>query len=252
MLMTYDQYIQNPMGVKNAVFSNRELYRGLYTDKLNKILVREGGKIEYHLYKGRKKYYAFIKVPSEVVEKFYYDVVIEFSEPEGKTPRDLRGYNVRFYSNDPSFVFTFAHAFIKNELFIDNYKDKMSKRAVKENADEKNPTNQVGYVKSLYFAYLIMAQKGLFSKLLYIDNYSERTVKNMIMLADEKIALRQELGAEAKKKKPEIKKKKETPKQPRENLTQTVNRITHTKTVKQINSSKIAKGIKKTKTTKRI
>ena len=99
MLMTYDQYIQNPMGIKNAVFSNRELYRGLYTGKLNKILVREGGKIEYHLYKGRKKYYAFIKVPSEVVEKFYYDVVIEFSEPEGKTPRDLRGYNVRFYSN---------------------------------------------------------------------------------------------------------------------------------------------------------
>ena len=36
--MTFDQYIQNAMGIKNAVISNREMYRTMYTEKLNKIL----------------------------------------------------------------------------------------------------------------------------------------------------------------------------------------------------------------------
>lgn len=251
MKMTFDQYIQNPMGVKNAVFSNREMYRNMYTERLNKLLVREGGKIEYYLYKGKKKYYAYLKIPSETVEKFYYDVVIEFSEPEGKSPRSLRDYNVRFYSNDPSFVFTFAHAFIKNELFINEYKDKMSREAVTQNADEKNPTNQVGYVKSLFFAYLIMGQKGLFNKLFYTGSYSERTVKGMIMNASEKIALRQELGEEAAKKKKKGKKQPEKVKTPTPTVKQQVNRITHTRTVNAVKTTKKSGNIKTTKTVKR-
>lgn len=249
MDMTFDQYIQNPMGVKNAVFSNREMYRELYTNKLNKILVREAGKIEYYLYKGKGKYYAYIKVPSEMVENFYYDVVIEFTEPKGSTPISLKNYNVHFYSNDPAFVFTFAHAFIENELFIDRYKDKMSKEAVKKVAKEKNPTNQVGYVKSLYFAYLIMVQKGLFNKLLYVSTYSERNVKSMIMDADKKIALRQELG-NSKEKAP--KEKKTSLPDPIETTTKTINKIAHTKTIKQINSTKVSKNLKRTKTVKKI
>ena len=34
--MTFDEYIQNPMGIKNAVFSHREMYRELYKNKFNK------------------------------------------------------------------------------------------------------------------------------------------------------------------------------------------------------------------------
>lgn len=248
--MTFDQYIQNPMGVKNAVFSGREMYRTLYIEKLNKLLVREGGKIEYYLYKGRKKYYVFMKIPSEVVKDFYYDVVIEFSPPDGQTPRSLKDYEVRFYSNDPSFVFTFAHAFIKNGMFIDQYKDKMSREAVKQNADEKNPSNQIGYVKSLYFAYLIMSRKGLFNKLLYVQSYSESAVKRMIMNASEKIALRQELGAKVKKA-PTKKEKKELEKAIKDTKTprQTINRIVHTKTVKTIPKSNKSSNVRRTKVT---
>ena len=77
MEMTFDQYIQNPMGIANSVMSNREMYRSMYSMKLDAIMVREMGKIDYKLYKDKNSYYAYIKVPSEVVEKFYYDVVIE-------------------------------------------------------------------------------------------------------------------------------------------------------------------------------
>ena len=247
MVMTFDQYIQNPMGIKNAVFSNREMYRELYTNKLNKILVREAGKVEYHLYKAKSKYFAFFKIPSEVVPQFYYDVVIEFSEPDGKTPITLGKYNVRFYSNDPSFVFTFAHAFSKNELFIEEYRDKMPSKALNKNPDEKNPDNQIGYVKSIYFAYLIMIQKGLFNKLLYVESYSQRTVKNMIMNANEKIALRQELGQELQTKKRKSAPKEQKPKETQKSIKGKVNSIVHTKTVKQIKPTKNSSMAKKTK-----
>ncbi|MFA7156870.1 MAG: hypothetical protein WC123_04175, partial [Bacilli bacterium] len=175
MKMTYDEYIQNPMGIKNSVISNREMYRSLYVGKLDKILVREVGKVKYFLYKDKNNFYVHMKVPSEVVDRFYYDTVIQFytDKSELVASRTLNDYYVNFYSNDPSFVFTFAHAFIKNDIFIKDLEPKMSKLAIKKNADIKNPTNQVGYVKSLYFEYLLMKQYGLFNKIQYETNASK-------------------------------------------------------------------------------
>lgn len=193
MEMTFDQYIQNPMGKENAVISNRTMYRNLYQEKLDKILVREAGNVEIKAYHVGKRYICYLKIPSEVVPKFYYDVLIEFRLPKGILPEaDLKKYLVRFWSNDPSFVYTFTHAFIKNDLFIKDFTDKMSKKAVKERAKEKNPAEQVGYVKSIYFAYLIMSKRGLFSKTRYVDKYSESALKREIMHADKKIKERQE------------------------------------------------------------
>ena len=202
MEMTFDQYIQNPMGIANSVISNREMYRNLYTNKLDTIMVREAGKVTYHLYKAKKKFFAYIKIPSETVKDFYYDVLIEFSPPKDesivKRP-SLKEYNVRFYSNDPSFVFTFAHAFLENDMFIKEYKDKMSKEAVKKLAVVKNPMNQVGYVKSLYFAYLIMTRYGLFTKLKYTERYDEKYLKRVIENADIKISKRTEAARKVAK-----------------------------------------------------
>lgn len=258
--MTFDQYIQNPMGVKNAVISNREMYRTMYTEKLNKILVRESGKVVYYLYKSNKKYYAYLKIPSEVVPNFYYDVIIEFSEPKDGikiTDRTLRNYEARFYSNDPSFVFTFAHAFIKNGMFLDSFKDKMSKEAVKQNADEKNPTNQIGYVKSLYFAYLIMNQRGLFNKILYVERYVERNLKSMVMDASEKITRRQQEGENLRKKnkkdKNEINRRRsrENIKSDETPIAHRVSNIAHTRKVGTIKKINTVGTVKKTRTSKR-
>lgn len=201
---TFNSYIQNPMGYANSVISNREMYRSLYTGKLDKILVREAGDVKYKLYTSGKNYIAYLKIPSEVVDKFYYDVLIEFRPPKsGITGASLSSYLVRFYSNDPSFVFTFAHAFMKNDMFMKQLSSKMSHEAITKVAKEKNPKNQVGYVKSLYFAYLIMTKKGLFNKIRYTEKYDANNVMSSIMQADDKIKLRQEaqkkISAQVKK-----------------------------------------------------
>lgn len=204
MERSFKEYISNPLGNKNSVFSSREMYRNMYTQKFNLLMVRENSNIKYHLYKDNNNYYIHLKIPSEKIKEFYYDVFIQFiPRKTSELERTLDNYIAKFYSNDPSFVYTFAHAFIKNDMFVDDLKPKMSKLAVKKDAKEKNPENQIGYVKTLYFAYLFMKSRGLFNKVHYAgaDNYNKKQILSQIMDADEKIQLRKE-QAEALNKKP--------------------------------------------------
>lgn len=195
--MTFDEYIQNPMGEKNAVMSNRAMYRSYYQEKLDKIMVREHGKADYKTFRDGNRYLIYIKIPSEKLAEFYYDIIVEFTPPKGEiTGYSLDKYNVRFYANDPAFIYTFAHAFKTHNLLIPEFKDKLSKRALKEKADEKNPQDVVGYVKSLYFTYLIMKSRGLFSKVFYTNKYDSNALHMEIMDADQKIEDRQNAAKE--------------------------------------------------------
>lgn len=222
MKMTFEEYIKNPMGVKNAVFSQREMYRTLYREKMDRILVRENGNIRYQLYtdKANNTFYVYIKIPSEVVPDFYYDTVVEFYGGDAKS-KSLKDYYVKFYSNDPAFVFTYAYSFIKNKIFITDLIPKMSREAVKNPAKIKNPKNLVGYVKSLYFAYLTMKKYGLFNKIAFEANsssYNKKILLNEITPADVKIENRQLRGEEIRHEKEAIRRKE---RQERKAITQT-------------------------------
>ena len=109
MNITFDQYILNPQMKSNAVLNAkaRETIRGDYTNRFNAIMVRERGRVDYILYRDEKnnRYFAHFKIPSETIEKFYYDTVLEFYADENITnTQDLMKYYVKFYSNDPAFV----------------------------------------------------------------------------------------------------------------------------------------------------
>lgn len=205
--MTLFQYIENPLGKKNAVFSQRNILRQVYTAKLDAVMLREAGKMKYDLYHNKKDdtYWIHIKVPSEVVPKFYYDVVIKFftSDNGQRTSGSLADYNVRFFSNDPAFVYTYLRVFLKNGLFIDELKSKAPAKALKEDPSERNPYETPGYVKSLYFAYLYIKSKSLFIKDRYLNEGHPLNIKSLIKdieHGDMKISERQRLGEEEAKK----------------------------------------------------
>ena len=253
---SFKEYISNPLGNKNTVFSSREMYRNMYTEKFNLLMVRENSKIEYHLYKDDSNFYIHLKIPSEKIKEFYYDVFIQFIPNKmSALENSLDNYTAKYYSNDPSFVFTFAHAFIENDMFVTDLKPKMSKQAVKKVAKEKNPDNQIGYVKTLYFAYLFMKSRGLFKKIHYImaDKYNKKNILNDIMDADEKIRLRTE-EAEAlvkQKKKGDKKKRLETDSDILDNGRKFVKKVTTVGKVKKVGSNVKPKFVGKTKTTKK-
>jgi hypothetical protein len=202
MSITFDQYIANPMQKQGAVFSAiaREAQRKDYTTRFNNILLRENGRINFYLYKNkeRNEYYIHIKIPSEPIKKFYYDVVLKFYADSSVKDlgRSLNKFNVQFFSNDPAFVFTFAYVFNKNNLLVKELQSKMSTKAIKTAAKEKNPENIIGYVKSLFFAYLFMSNRGLFSILQWNDaeDFDKEKLLSRVTDADTMIDKRQAEG----------------------------------------------------------
>ena len=243
--MSFDKYIDNPSGGA-TVITNRGMYKEMYKTKFDAVLLREQGKIVYNVYKGNDSddsYYIHFKIPSEVIHNFYYDVVIRFFTKVNskKSSQSLRMHAVQFYSNDPAFVYTFAHSFAKNKLFIDDLSPKMSRQALQNRATIKNPKDNVWYVKSLYFAYLTMEKYNLFNKPILdrtAKQYNKRELLERIVQAETKVAARQEA-----QRKLELEKRKER------KIDQT-NRNTGISTPASKQSS-VLKGVKTSKTTKK-
>lgn len=207
--MTFDEYISNPMGKKNAVYSQRFVFKNLYQQKFKLTLAREANGMRFTLYKSKneKRFIAHFYVPSEVVPRFVYDVVVEFTAPsdEVAAEKTLKNYQVKFFANDPAFVFTFAHAFRTAGMFFDALSSKMSRLALKEKPKETNPKEVIGYVKSIYFAYIFYKSKGLYNKSMWYDAapINMKTLIGSITHADVIYEKRTAAGAKlAKKSKP--------------------------------------------------
>lgn len=244
--MTLEEYIINPMGKSNAVFNSvaREAIAANYRQKFEQIMMREHGIIKYQIYRDMKnnEFYIHLKIPSEVVNKFYYDTVIKFYANENvkESGKNLLKYNVQFFSNDPSFVYTYSYVFMKNNLFIESLRSKMSKEARNKAPEHTNPGNNVGYVKSIYFAYLYMRSRDLFNYGSFTAqglDYKPRLLANDIMNADDKIQLRQEEGQKVAHQKAKEKKNNR-------NTVPTVNKTTPSTTNKKIGTIKAVNTIK--------
>ena len=250
--MSFDKYIDNPSGGA-TVITNRRMYKDMYKSKFDKVLLRESGKIEWKVYytnDNEDSYYIYMKIPSEVITNFYYDVVVRLftNENRKKSNANLREYAVEFYSNDPAFVYTFVHAFSKNHLFIKDLEPKMSKIALKNTAKIKNPKDNIWYVKSLYFAYLTMEKYNLFSRIILKQHgvrYNKRELLSQITHATEKIESRQQAQEKLDKEKSKAKKieRKDSEVQTKQSKSSNI--------VKTSMVSKTSKNTKSVKTTKR-
>lgn len=253
---TFERYINNPS--LGAVYTNRQLYKNMYKDKFDKILLRENGGVKYTVYTdddGNDSYYIHMKIPSEVISNFYYDVVVRLftTDNDLKNSNNLRMYSVEFYSNDPAFVYTFAHSFKKNGLFIKDLESKMTKEALKNKAVAKNPKDDVWYVKSLYFAYLTMEKYNLFNRVALERNckaYNKKVLLKDIVHADLKITARQKAQSDLNEQKRIEKQKEKIKTQRNVNVrTKPSNTSGITKTSKM---SKVSKTAKKTTISKNI
>ena len=203
--MTFDQYIDNPMGKANAVFAARHSYKVEYSQKFDALYMREAGKIDRTLYydKGNDEYYAHIKIPSETLEHLYYDVVIKFYSDDNamKTAGDLKNYQVQFFSNDPAFIYTYLYVFNKHNMLIQELKSKCPRASLTMNPSERNAYEVPGYVKSIYFAYLLMSRTDMFLKSTYHNfgrRYSKSALLSQVSSGEQKMDERHRVEAKAK------------------------------------------------------
>ena len=247
---TFDGYIDNPDG--GAVITYRKMYKEMYINKFNTVLLRESGNINYTIYEKSGKDESFIfhfKIPSEVIPNFYYDVVVELYKVDGNN--NLRSYGVRFFSNDPAFTFTHARAFRKNNLLFSDVTIKLNPETLKKESKVRNPEDRIFYVKSIYFAYLTMEKYNLFNRANVLSKavkYNKNTLLENIQPADIVLQRRTELANKLSKEKEEEKKTKTNTRRPTDKDT----KISTVSKVSKITKSRSnTKSIRNTKTTKK-
>ena len=191
--MTLNEYIMNPFPNGVIAAQTREMAKAMYKEKFEKTMLREAGKqFPVRFFIGKSSWYLHIKVPSETIPDFTYDVVFEFLQVKNATK--LEDCQVKFFANDPAFMFTYANTFKSNKIFCEELTSKMAKEALKTKAHEKNPANIIGYVKSIYFAYLLCKNKNYFNITLFekrARGYSKKELEQDIVDSELKLAQRQ-------------------------------------------------------------
>lgn len=192
MERTLLSYIDNPMGTGAAVLTSREAIKRDLETRFYKL---EGkGSMVPIVYKDIKGNYFFhVIVPSETDRNNTYDVIIKFEPTDGKkgeTTSSLKGYNVKFFSNSPAFIYTYAYVYNQHKLIVDELKNKISHEVLTVAPKKRNPQETFGYEKSLFFAAFSIMKDDKFLNKIIVDpiaqNYTIKKLENAIR-NDEKI-----------------------------------------------------------------
>ena len=149
--MNIREYIDNPMGKGNSSIPNRMVI--INTLNQQYLQYRDKNIIQNKVYKHGRSYYIHVILPSVEDRGNTYDVVIEFiNSIEHATEPTLINCDIRFFSNCPSFTFTFANAYDKAGLLIPELRNKYSREVFKYDPDIRNKFKIINYEKYLYFA----------------------------------------------------------------------------------------------------
>ena len=121
--------------------------------------------------KEKDNYFILVKVPSESnteykSDKIFYDVIIELSPPNKSylNNESVRDYDVRVYSNCPSFTYTFTYVYYKKDALIKMPKGAYTRKALSKAPRVRNPLLLFGIEKTLWFAICYIDKNKLFKR----------------------------------------------------------------------------------------
>lgn len=246
--LTLGEYAKNPSRDRTIPASTRESLRTLYAMKYS-VLMNSYKSIQFFMDKTNKdQYYFYIKIPSETVRDFFYDVVIKLTPPASiadKTDK-FDDYYIQVFSNDPAFAYTYAYAYNKEKLIVSELIKKFPEEFISDKPKTTNPKLDINYSKIIYFGYLYLKQHGFLSKKVInnsnIKRISYKDLPSLILDVDKKIAERIQKGNSLKTK---LNKKEKTAKSTAAKLQGGIKKSGLTPLVKS------SKRTKMTKTTKR-
>lgn len=152
MLLT--EFFNNPMG-KGATALNIKSTKESFDKKYNNYYKD----ISHKAFFIKDNIYVLIKIPSSV-RGIFYDVVIKFTPTNKSAGVSVCDMDYQFFSNSPSFLYTYANAYNKNKLLIKELNKKLSKEMVKELASTRNPYRIISYDITIYSALKYLLTTG--------------------------------------------------------------------------------------------
>ena len=175
-MLTIKRLTTSPLDLNERTTAARfKIMKKLKDDYEELIRVTKGRKVDafkvHKIVKNIELNYVeiYIKIPSEPFPFLLtYDVVLRFYA--GITNRITPETPIQVFSNSPSFMFTFAYVFARNDAIIDEMSHLLGARALNEAPSKTNPKQLIGFEKSLYFALMHLNNTGLKD----LDDYLSR------------------------------------------------------------------------------
>jgi len=162
--LTLNQFISNPTGKYSAEVGRRDLIKNSLERQFKALLREHNGKFQWKIFQpsaNKNNFLFHFKIPSTTKKDLFYDVVLQFNENnKGKTT--ISEFDMKVFSNAPNFMFTYAYVLNEDGLLIDLLKSKIDKRALTQEPDKRNPRQDLGFEKSMYFAGLYIKDARMY------------------------------------------------------------------------------------------
>lgn len=179
ILQNIKEFVENPMGKGSNAILNRQLLRDDLNRRYQKLV--KDKKIDLVIYRDKDEYYFHFKIPSESQRNNTYDVVLHFTIDEDKDfkfDNYLNRYYLKFFSNCPSFVYTYAYAFNLYGLFIEGLSNRYEDIVLNQDPITRNPAEVISYEKSIYFACYHILQNQKYLNKMILNTISKSFDKN--------------------------------------------------------------------------
>lgn len=144
MLLT--EFFNNPMG-KGSAALNIKAIKEKYDERYNNFYKD----ITHQSFFIKKNIYISVNIPSSV-KGIFYDVVIKFTPNSKSAGSSVIDMDYQFFSNSPSFLYTYANAYSKKKLLIRELDRKLSREMIKDMAKTRNPYSIISYDYTIYCA----------------------------------------------------------------------------------------------------
>jgi hypothetical protein len=207
-LPTLKEFLDNPMGKGSMAIPNRQMIKDDLSKRYDKLKKKK--KFEINVYKAQDEYYFHILVPSESERDNTYDVVLYFTYDENneyKYDNFLNRYFIKFFSNCPSFTYTFAYVFNQYGFLVEGLRGKYKDEVIDQGPIVRNPGEIVSFEKSIYFACLAIQESFILRNKMYLNQMGKDLIDETFYKS---IRNMDEIALEIKKADNELKKKKET------------------------------------------
>lgn len=173
-MQTLKEFLDNPMGKGSTAIPSRQLIKDDLDKRFKKL--KKDKKIEFTVFTLRDEYYFHFLIPSESERENKYDVVIKFCKTEKMMKYDnfLNRYKLQFFSNCPSFTFTYAHTFMKLKILVPFLTNKFTDEIINGKAVTRNPNDIVSFEKSLYFACKYIEEDVKLMNKMYLNTVAKK------------------------------------------------------------------------------
>ena len=240
-------FYNNPMGKGSTAIQSKNVVVQDLIRRYNVIINDKNKKISFNVYKKDNRYLIHFLIPSEKKgAKNNYDVILDFVPLDDKdvlNDKDIKRYPVRYFSNCPSFTYTYAYAFMVYESLVPELIKKYKKEVIDKAPMSRNPGLIMNYEKTIFFAiyHLLNTEKSYLNKNVLDMNHKtfSSDVINKIIRNTDKIEL--EIKLESNRLKKEEKKESTLKTTNEEKNRKSLTKITNKSSLNKIKARKSSK-----------